>query len=80
MQLHHTICVPVLKDKKLYVFVIGVLERPPVSEENEQKRFQTKNEQITHDDISTCSQCRGFSVRQRICCDNKMYRARSFRK
>jgi hypothetical protein len=55
--------VPVLKDKKKYVFVTGVLERPPVSEENEQKWFQAKNEQISHDDISTCSQCRSFSVR-----------------
>jgi hypothetical protein len=51
----------------------GGLERPLVSEENEQKWFQTKNEQITHDDISTCSQCRGFLVRQRICYDNKMF-------
>ena len=29
MQLRHTICVPILNDKKLCVFVIGVLERPP---------------------------------------------------
>ena len=56
----------------LYAFVIGVLERPPVLEENEQKWFQAKNEQISHDDISTCSQCRSFSVRQRVCYDNKM--------
>ena len=72
MQLRKTIYVPVLNDKNLYVFVIGVLARPPVSEENEQKWFQAKNEQISHDDISTCSQCRSFSVRQRVCYDNKM--------
>ena len=55
MQLRNTIHVPVLNDKNLYVFVIGVLDRrrdaddvvdwPPFGRfqgKSEQKRFQTK--------------------------------------
>ena len=61
MPLRNTIYVPVF-DKNLSVFVSGVLER----------RRSAKNEQISHGDISTCSQCRGLSVRQRICYDNKI--------
>jgi hypothetical protein len=84
MPLRNTIYVPVF-DKNLSVFVSGVLERRRDGRmmllidfhlggfrRKRTKAVSAKNEQLSHDDISTCSQCRGFSVRQRICYDKKM--------
>ena len=84
MPLRNTIYVPVF-DKNLSVFVSGVLERRRDGRmmllidfhlggfrRKRTKAVSAKNEQISHDDIPTRSQRRGFSVRQRICYDNKM--------